>query len=60
MRTKYEIRRDLVKNINNLSEINRLIMKSEPSKKIYNDKKIIKSKINKLKKEYEERITCNE
>jgi hypothetical protein len=55
MRSLYDIRRELVKYKQNLKEINRLIVSSKPSIKLYRQKEIIKLKIEELEKEYEQR-----
>ncbi len=55
MRSLYDIRRELVKYKQNLTEINRLIVSSKPSIKLYRQKEIIKLKIEELEKEYEQR-----
>lgn len=54
MRSLYDIRRELVKHKQNLKEINRLIVSSPPSIKLYRQKEIIKLKIKELEKEYEQ------
>lgn len=54
MKKIFEIRRELVKYKNNLKEINRLIVSSKPSIKLYRQKEIIKLKIEELEKEYEQ------
>lgn len=53
-RNLYDIRRELVKYKQNLKEINRLIVSSKPSIKLYRQKEIIKLKIKELEKEYEQ------
>lgn len=54
MKKIFEIRRELVKYKNNLKEINRLIVSSKPSIKLYRQKEIIKLKIEELEKECEQ------
>lgn len=54
MRSLYDIRRELVKYKQNLKEINRLIVSSKPSIKLYRQKEIIKLKIKELEQEYEQ------
>ena len=54
MRSLYDIRRELVKYKQNLKEINRWIVSSKPSIKLYRQKEIIKLKIKELEKEYEQ------
>ena len=54
MKKIFEIRRELVKYKNNLKEMNRLIVSSKPSIKLYRQKEIIKLKIEELEKEYEQ------
>ena len=54
MRSLYDIRRELVKYKQNFKKINRLIVSSKPSIKLYRQKEIIKLKIEELEKEYEQ------
>lgn len=56
MRTKYEIRRELVKYKSNLKEINRLILIHDDAIKLYKEKIKIKEKIKALQKELKEQI----
>lgn len=53
-RSLYDIRRKLIKYKQNLKEINRLIVSSKSSIKLYRQKEIIKLKIKELEKEYEQ------
>lgn len=56
MRTKYEIRRDLVKYRNNLKEINRLISAHDNLIRIDKEKIKIKQKIKSLEEKLKEQI----